>query len=75
MNRIARSLLRGPGGVDSVSVVNGAYQPAAVEVAWAERVIAAFEASRGAATEVDGKMIDKPMVARARRVMADHRQG
>jgi citrate lyase subunit beta/citryl-CoA lyase len=54
-----------------VAAVNAAFQPSPAEVQWALRVIAAFEASNGAATAVDGKMIDKPVVERARRVAAE----
>ncbi|QEI06410.1 CoA ester lyase [Pigmentiphaga aceris] len=55
---------------NQVAAVNGAYQPTAVERDWAQRVLAAFQESRGAATAVDGKMIDKPVVERARRIAA-----
>lgn len=51
-----------------VEAVNAAFRPTEAEVAWARRVLSAFEASRGAATAVDGKMVDKPVVERAMRV-------
>lgn len=51
-----------------VSVVNAAYAPSAEDKAWAVRVLQAFEASRGAATSLDGKMIDLPVVELARRI-------
>lgn len=54
-----------------VPAVNGAFKPSESEVGWAERVLAAFELSRGAATSVDGKMIDKPVVERALRITAE----
>jgi citrate lyase subunit beta/citryl-CoA lyase len=57
-----------------VAPVNAAFLPTAGEVRWAQRVLAAFEASHGAATAVDGKMIDKPVVERARRIAADAAQ-
>lgn len=53
-----------------VEAVNAAYMPTAAEQAWARRVLAAFAASQGAATAVDGKMIDKPVVEQARRIAA-----
>lgn len=53
-----------------VAPVNAAFAPSAAEIDWAERVLAAFEASHGAATAVDGKMIDKPLVDKARRIVA-----
>ncbi|MPM53853.1 (3S)-malyl-CoA thioesterase [bioreactor metagenome] len=53
-----------------VAPVNAAFAPSAAELDWARRVLAAFEASAGAATAVDGKMIDKPLVDKARRIVA-----
>ncbi len=44
--------------------------PAAAEVAWARRVIAADAAAGGAAVQVDGRMIDAPVVLQARRLLA-----
>ncbi len=38
---------------------------------WAQRVLAAFESSGGAATALDGKMIERPVVARARQSAAN----
>jgi citrate lyase subunit beta/citryl-CoA lyase len=54
-----------------VEPVNDSYRPSAAERAWAERVVAAFERSDGAATAVDGIMIDRPVVARARQMLTD----
>jgi len=56
-----------------VAAVNAAFQPTADEQDWARRVLAAFDASHGAATALDGKMIDKPVVERARRIAAESR--
>jgi citrate lyase subunit beta/citryl-CoA lyase len=42
--------------------------PAADELAWARRVLAASEAAGGAAVQLDGRMIDKPVIERARRI-------
>lgn len=53
-----------------VAAVNSAFMPSQAEREWAQRVLAAFEASGGAATAMDGKMIDKPVVERARRIAA-----
>lgn len=53
-----------------VAPVNSAFMPSQAEREWAQRVLHAFEASGGAATAVDGKMIDKPVVERARRIAA-----
>jgi len=54
-----------------VAAVHRAFTPTEEERAWAGRVLAAFEASAGAATAVDGKMIDLPVVEKARRIAAE----
>jgi len=55
-----------------VPILNEGFSPAAIEVAAAERMIAAYEKAqcegRGS-IEVDGKMIDVPVVERARRLV------
>lgn len=71
-----RSRLLGFGGKlcihpAQLAPVHAAFAPSAAERDWAERVVAAFEASHGAATAVDGKMIDKPVVDKARRLLAE----
>lgn len=43
-----------------------AWPPAEIE--WAKRVLAAVEASGGAAISVEGKMVDMPVIRRARRI-------
>ena len=48
-----------------VPVVNECFTPSAEEEAWARRVLEASAAARGAATSVDGKMVDRPVLARA----------
>lgn len=48
-----------------VPVVNECFTPSAEEEAWARRVVEASAAARGAATSVDGKMVDRPVLARA----------
>jgi len=56
-----------------VRVVEAAFRPNPAEVAWAERVLAAAEqATRDGkgAVALDGQMIDAPVVARARRILA-----
>ena len=50
----------------TVPILNAAFSPSATEVAWAERVLAA--GSEGAFV-VDGRMVDSPVIARARRIL------
>jgi len=75
--RLARSLgFRGKACIhpSQVPVVNAAFLPSDSEVAWARRVLAAYEAAvtggRGAIA-LDGAMIDVPVVERARRLLAE----
>ena len=49
-----------------VAVVNEAFAPDAAEIAWAQSVVAAVARSAGAAIAVDGRMVDKPVLLRAR---------
>ncbi|QYY33826.1 CoA ester lyase (plasmid) [Cupriavidus pinatubonensis] len=54
-----------------VAPVNAAFAPSVEELEWARRVLDAFESSHGAATALDGKMIDKPVVDRARQMVSE----
>ena len=57
---------------DQIAVVNRVFTPSDAEVAFAERVTAAFaqaEAEGSAAIQLDGKFIDYPIVYRAQRVL------
>lgn len=53
-----------------VDTVHAAFAPAAAELAWAARVVAAMQASNGAAVAVDGRMVDRPVLLRAQRLLA-----
>ncbi len=57
-----------------VSVVNECFVPSAEEEAWARRVVEASAEASGAAISVDGKMVDRPVVARAEAILAIVRQ-
>jgi citrate lyase subunit beta/citryl-CoA lyase len=52
-----------------VAVVHAALAPSTAELAWAERVLAAAQAAGGSAVQLDGRMIDKPVIERARRIV------
>ncbi|WP_233837013.1 HpcH/HpaI aldolase/citrate lyase family protein [Paraburkholderia sp. ZP32-5] len=51
-----------------VEPVHRAYAWSDAEIAWARRVLAAVDASDGAAVAVDGKMVDMPVILKARRI-------
>ena len=52
-----------------VPLLNAAFAPSAEELAWAQRVVAAA-ADQGGAFVVDGRMVDAPVIARARQILA-----
>jgi len=59
-----------------VAILNEEYRPSPEELAPAERAVAAYDAATAAgvgAIELDGKMIDVPVVERAKQVLARHR--
>jgi citrate lyase subunit beta/citryl-CoA lyase len=53
-----------------VDIVNAAFEPTAVERAWAEKIVEAFASSPTLGTlRVDGRMIDKPHLRAARKIL------
>jgi citrate lyase subunit beta / citryl-CoA lyase len=59
-----------------VAILNEEYRPSPDEVAQAERAVAAYDAATAAgvgAIELDGKMIDVPVIERAKHVLVRHR--
>lgn len=52
-----------------VAVVNAGWQPAPEELDWARRVIGAVEAGGSGVISLDGKMVDRPVVERAREIL------
>jgi len=50
--------------------VNATYLPQPDEIAWATRVIDAAGAADGAAVQVVGKMVDKPVLIKAERILS-----
>ena len=58
---------------DQIAGANAGYAPSAAEVARAERIVAAFraaEAKGAAAIQVDGQMVDYPIVHQAEQLLA-----
>jgi citrate lyase subunit beta/citryl-CoA lyase len=52
-----------------VAVVHRGFMPGEAELDWARRVLAAADASVGAAVAVDGRMVDAPVLLRARQLI------
>jgi citrate lyase subunit beta / citryl-CoA lyase len=68
---IGKSLIH-PGQIETI---NDVFSPSAVEVAYARRVVAAFEGAQSkgrGAVALDGKLLDQPIVERARRTLVLH---
>jgi citrate lyase subunit beta/citryl-CoA lyase len=51
-----------------IAVVHDAMRPNDEQVAWARRVVAAARASQGA-VQVDGRMVDHPVLAKAQAIL------
>jgi len=76
----ARSRARGFGGKlcihpAQVPIVNRAFAPSPTELAWARRVMAAAQTNRSGAFPVDGRMVDRPLLLRAQRLLARAGEG
>lgn len=54
---------------NQIAIVNGAFNYGESETDWAKRVIAADLEAGGAAIAVDGRMVDAPVIARAREIL------
>jgi citrate lyase subunit beta/citryl-CoA lyase len=55
---------------DQVAPINAAFTPSPAEIEWAQRVVAAFAQSPAAGVvNLDGKMVDKPHLLQARRIL------
>jgi citrate lyase subunit beta/citryl-CoA lyase len=52
-----------------VNVVNDCFEPTEAEKSWAAKIVEAAEAAGGAAVSVDGKMVDRPVIARAEAIL------
>ena len=56
---------------DQVAIIHEVFTPSAAEIDWARRVIATFEGNPGAGVlTLDGKMLDRPHLVLAQRLMA-----
>ena len=52
-----------------VDAIHGAMRPTEAEIAWAGRVVAAVESGQGV-VQVDGRMVDRPVIRKAQRILA-----
>ncbi|MGZ5153711.1 MAG: CoA ester lyase, partial [Burkholderiales bacterium] len=54
-----------------IAPVNECFNPTADEVAWAQRVVDAAGAAKGGAVQVDGKMVDRPVLIKAQEILRE----
>ena len=57
-----------------IETVNQAFSPTAVEILWAREIIETLERSGGAAVTVAGKMVDQPILRKAKQILNGIRQ-
>lgn len=57
-----------------VEAVNAGFLPPAADIEWARRVIEAADRAQGNAVRLDGKMIDRPVIDRARAILQSARR-
>jgi citrate lyase subunit beta/citryl-CoA lyase len=55
---------------EQVEIINRAFLPSADEVAQARRIVAAFESAKAGVVALDGRMLDRPHLLRARRILS-----
>ena len=53
-----------------VAVIQQAFSPADAEVAWARKIVDAYERNKGGVILVDGELIERPVVTSAKRMLA-----
>ena len=53
-----------------VTLANEAFHPSAEEIEWARGLLEVFAAAGGAAVAYEGQMVDEPVAARARAIVA-----
>jgi len=54
-----------------IEAIHAGFGPTADELAWAQRVVDAAQGSAGDAVRLDGKLIDKPIIDRARALLQE----
>lgn len=53
-----------------IPIISKAFLPTEAEITWAKRVIEADQTSKGGVVKLDGRMIDRPVVILAKRLLA-----
>jgi len=71
----ARSYLFVPGNRPDRDAVSDTFSPTAADVAWAQRVLDATAAAKGAAAAADGEMVDAPVITKAASILREAQRG
>ena len=50
---------------------NGCFAPTTEDIAWAQRVVEAFGRAQGNAVQVDGRMVDRPVLLKAQAILRE----
>ena len=58
-----------------VAAIQAGFRPPAAELEWARRVMEAAESAGHDAVRVDGKLVDKPIIDRARAMLQEEKAG
>jgi citrate lyase subunit beta / citryl-CoA lyase len=56
-----------------IATVAAGFAAGVEEISWARRVVEASERAAGGVTVLDGRMVDRPVVARARQILAENK--
>ena len=54
-----------------IAVVRACFHPSAEDLAWARRVVEAAGAAQGGAVQVDGRMVDRPVLVKAQEILRE----
>ncbi|MEA3157304.1 MAG: citrate lyase subunit beta / citryl-CoA lyase [Betaproteobacteria bacterium] len=54
-----------------IAPVNECFNPSSDEITWAQRVVDAAGAAKGGAVQVDGKMVDRPVLIKAQEILLE----
>jgi len=70
--RVARLGFRGKAAIHptQVPIIQAAFSPSSAEIERARKIVAAYERNRGGVLLVDGKLVEKPVIASAQRTLA-----
>ncbi|MFO1304768.1 MAG: CoA ester lyase [Burkholderiales bacterium] len=52
-----------------VAAIHAAIRPSDEQIAWAQRIVAAAAAAQGGAVQVDGRMVDRPVILKAQAIL------